>query len=48
MAGVLAGLVPFWWARRRLGGVSGDVMGAANELARLVALHAGVIAWTRL
>lgn len=35
------------WARLRLGGVSGDVMGAANEVGRLVALHAGVIAWTR-
>ncbi|MFB6217846.1 MAG: adenosylcobinamide-GDP ribazoletransferase, partial [Halobacteriaceae archaeon] len=27
--------------------VSGDVFGAGNELARLAALHAGVIAWTR-
>ncbi|MCH7659889.1 MAG: adenosylcobinamide-GDP ribazoletransferase [Euryarchaeota archaeon] len=34
------------WATNRLGGVSGDVLGAANELGRLVALHAGVIAWT--
>jgi adenosylcobinamide-GDP ribazoletransferase len=33
-------------ARRTLGGVSGDVFGATNELARLTALHAGVIAWT--
>jgi len=39
-----AGLVV--WARRVLGGVGGDVFGAANELARLVALHAGVVAWT--
>ena len=34
------------WSRRRLGGVSGDVLGATNELARVAALHAGVIAWT--
>lgn len=33
-------------ARRWLGGVGGDVLGAANELGRVVALHAGVIAWT--
>ena len=32
-------------ARRLLGGVSGDVFGASNELARLAGLHAGVIAW---
>ncbi|MFC6826548.1 adenosylcobinamide-GDP ribazoletransferase [Halopelagius fulvigenes] len=34
------------WADDRLGGVSGDVFGAANELGRAVGLHAGVIAWT--
>jgi adenosylcobinamide-GDP ribazoletransferase len=34
------------WTRRTLGGVSGDVFGATNELARLAALHTGVIAWT--
>ena len=34
------------WARDRLGGVSGDVLGAANELGRVAGLHAGVIAWT--
>jgi len=34
------------WARRTLGGVDGDVLGATAELARVVALHAGVIAWT--
>ncbi|MFB6300996.1 MAG: adenosylcobinamide-GDP ribazoletransferase [Halobacteriales archaeon] len=36
------------WAVRRLDGLSGDVLGAINELARVVALHAGVIAWMRL
>ncbi len=34
------------WARGAVGGVSGDVVGATNELARVVGLHAGVIAWT--
>jgi adenosylcobinamide-GDP ribazoletransferase len=36
----------WWWATQTLGGVSGDILGAANELTRLVALHAGVVAWT--
>ena len=44
-AGAVAGAA-LWWARSRLGGVSGDVLGAANEVARVVGLHAGVIAWT--
>ncbi|MFB6205619.1 MAG: adenosylcobinamide-GDP ribazoletransferase [Haloglomus sp.] len=38
-------LVVLRWARSRLGGVNGDVFGAANELARLAALHAGAVAW---
>ena len=50
--GLLAGLAVTFgvlrWARKILGGVSGDVFGAANEIARIVALHAGVIAWTLL
>jgi len=42
---VVAGLA-VGWARSRLGGVSGDVFGATNELTRVVGLHVGVIAWT--
>ncbi|MDS0220613.1 adenosylcobinamide-GDP ribazoletransferase [Haloarcula sp. S1AR25-5A] len=34
------------WADRRLGGVSGDIFGAANELTRAVALHTGVAVWS--
>jgi adenosylcobinamide-GDP ribazoletransferase len=34
------------WSRANLGGVNGDVFGAANELGRLVGLHLGVVAWT--
>ncbi|WP_332898169.1 adenosylcobinamide-GDP ribazoletransferase [Haladaptatus sp. CMSO5] len=47
VAGLATALVVFWWANRTLGGVSGDVLGATNELARVVALHAGVVAWMR-
>jgi adenosylcobinamide-GDP ribazoletransferase len=46
VAGVLTALVVLWWGRRLVGGASGDVFGAANELARVVALHAGVVTWT--
>lgn len=35
----------FWWARRRVGGVNGDVFGASNEIGRVVALHVGVSVW---
>ncbi|MFB6295267.1 MAG: adenosylcobinamide-GDP ribazoletransferase [Halobacteriales archaeon] len=48
VAGVAAALALGLWARSRLGGVSGDVLGAANDVGRVVSLHAGVIAWTRL
>lgn len=41
---VAAGLL--WWARARLGGVNGDVFGAANELTRVLAIHTGVVVWT--
>ena len=40
-----SGLI-YYWARANLGGVSGDVLGATNELVRVVALHAGVVTWT--
>ena len=47
LAGALLGAVPVWlWSTRNLGGLSGDVIGASNEIARLAGLHAGVIAWT--
>lgn len=45
-AGIAVSLAARSWATRRLGGVSGDVFGATNELARVVALHAGVVTWT--
>ncbi|MFB6081321.1 MAG: adenosylcobinamide-GDP ribazoletransferase [Halanaeroarchaeum sp.] len=38
------GAVPI--TRSRFGGTNGDVLGATNELARLVGLSAGVTAWT--
>ena len=44
--GATAGV--FWWARAHLGGVNGDVFGAGNEIARVVALHAGMLAWVRV
>ncbi len=46
LAAVLAALFVFRWARVNLDGVSGDVLGATNEVARVAALHAGVMAWT--
>nr|WP_303646817.1 adenosylcobinamide-GDP ribazoletransferase [Haloarchaeobius salinus] len=45
-AALVVAAVAVGWARSRLGGVSGDVFGATNELARVVGLHVGVIAWT--
>ncbi len=50
LAALVAALAVAWfvrrWAHGRLGGVGGDVFGATNELARVAALHAGVVAWT--
>lgn len=34
------------WGRTRLGGVSGDLIGATNELTRACAIHIGVVVWT--
>ncbi|RQG86996.1 adenosylcobinamide-GDP ribazoletransferase [Natrarchaeobius halalkaliphilus] len=49
LCGALAGVaLPWYWARRFLGGISGDVFGAANEIGRVAGVHAGVIAWTLL
>ena len=45
-AAVLVAALVYAWAKRTLGGLNGDVLGAANELGRVAALHAGVIAWT--
>lgn len=46
LAAFLAALTVYAVARRLVGGVNGDVLGAANELARIAALHAGVMTWT--
>ncbi|PSQ22321.1 adenosylcobinamide-GDP ribazoletransferase, partial [Halobacteriales archaeon QS_9_67_17] len=47
VAAVLAAVtVALWlreWATSRLGGVTGDVFGAANELGRVAGLHAGLL-----
>ena len=45
LAALATGAGLLWWSRRRLGGVTGDVFGAANELARVLALHAALVAW---
>lgn len=47
-AAIFAGAIVLRIARSKLGGVSGDVIGTANEIGRLVGLHAGVVAWTHL
>ncbi len=50
--GLAAGLLVAWllarWVRGWLGGLSGDLLGAANELSRLAALHAGIVVWNAL
>jgi adenosylcobinamide-GDP ribazoletransferase len=44
-AGLVVALLARRWAQGTLGGVGGDVFGATNELARVVALHGAVAAW---
>lgn len=46
LAGPAVALAVLARSERWVGGVSGDLVGAANELGRAVALHAGVVAWT--
>ena len=46
LAGPAAALLVGRWATATLGGVTGDALGAANELGRVAALHAGVVVWT--
>ena len=46
LAGAATGLLSVWFGTRQLGGVSGDLMGASNECARVVALLVGVTTWT--
>ncbi|WP_254524640.1 adenosylcobinamide-GDP ribazoletransferase [Natrinema caseinilyticum] len=46
--GVAGTGLPWSLANRHLGGISGDIFGAANEIGRVAGLHAGVIAWTLL
>lgn len=45
-APLLVSALVFRWAREHLGGVSGDVFGATNEITRVATLHLGVIVWS--
>ncbi|TMT87248.1 adenosylcobinamide-GDP ribazoletransferase [Haloterrigena sp. H1] len=47
LCGAVAGVgFPWYWATRHLGGINGDIFGAANEIGRIAGIHLGVIAWT--
>lgn len=49
LVSAIAGIaLPWYWATRYLGGINGDVFGAANEIGRVAGVHLGVIAWTLL
>ena len=45
LVGPLVGVAVLTWGHRELGGVSGDLIGATNEIARALALHVGVSVW---
>jgi len=44
--GPAVGLAILTWGHRELGGVSGDLLGATNEVGRALALHVGVSVWS--
>ncbi|KAB1197183.1 MULTISPECIES: adenosylcobinamide-GDP ribazoletransferase [Haloferax] len=46
LCGPVVALLVRAWGRNHLGGVSGDLIGATNELARATAIHVGVVTWT--
>ena len=46
LAGPAVAFALLAWSRRELNGVTGDVLGATNELGRVVGIHAGVVVWT--
>ncbi|PCR90942.1 adenosylcobinamide-GDP ribazoletransferase [Natrinema ejinorense] len=47
LCGAVAGIgLPWYWANRYLGGINGDIFGAANEIGRVAGVHLGVILWT--
>ncbi|WP_411799353.1 adenosylcobinamide-GDP ribazoletransferase [Halonotius sp. F2-221B] len=43
--GPAVGVTVLTWGHRTLGGVSGDLLGATNEIGRALALHVGVSVW---
>ncbi len=43
--GSTVGVAVLTWGHRTFGGVSGDLLGATNEIGRALALHVGVSVW---